>query len=146
MLQDFPNDLSIPCLIGSDTVCPGCRGTCSASSHDRLQVQPQLSKFLFERLVLLAGGDFFVFHGFGERGKYYFYRFTRFGLDELLIDELTEQEFKMELFLMVSNLNPNELISWGYRVHSALLSNCFYSIYRLFFTFNKTKQSQNPAK
>jgi hypothetical protein len=52
----------------------------------------------------------------------------------------------MELFLMVSNLNPNELISWGYRVHSALLSNCFYSIYRLFFTFNKTKQSQNPAK
>ncbi|MEQ8706853.1 MAG: hypothetical protein RIC19_23170 [Phaeodactylibacter sp.] len=33
-----------------------------------------------------------------ERGKHYFYRFTRFGLDELLIDELTEQEFKMELF------------------------------------------------
>lgn len=93
MLQYFPNDLSIPCLIGSDTVCPGCRGICSGSSHDRLQVQPQLRKFLFERLVLLAGDDFFVFHGFGEGGKHYFYRFTRFGLDEL-----TEQEFKMELF------------------------------------------------
>jgi len=44
-----------------------------------------------------------------ERGKHYFYRFSALfqGLElGLIIDELTEQEFKMELFF--NNIDPDE--------------------------------------
>jgi hypothetical protein len=49
----------------------------------------------------------------GEGGKHYFYRFTRFGLDELLIDELTEQEFKMDLFFNGIKPEPKRTYKLG---------------------------------
>ena len=48
-----------------------------------------------------------------ERGKHYFYRFTRFGLDELLIDELSEQEVKMELFFNGIKPEPRRTYELG---------------------------------
>jgi hypothetical protein len=65
------------CSRPSPTICPspalstpirsaqGVGAHAPVQSRPGLEVQPQLSKFLFERLILLVGCDFFVFHGFG---------------------------------------------------------------------------------
>ena len=47
-----------------------------------------------------------------ERGKHYFYRFTRFDF-ELNVDEMTEQEFRMELFFNHTEPTPKRTYEFG---------------------------------
>lgn len=47
-----------------------------------------------------------------ERGKHYFFRFTRLGF-EFNIDELTQREFEMELFFNNIDVEPKRIYELG---------------------------------